>query len=49
MVLGSACVIPLEAKQHKIVSGGDVCHHSSTVVCSGAILNWDTSIISVSD
>lgn len=49
MVLGSAYVIPLEAKHHKIVSGGDVCYHGSTVMCSGAILNWDTSIISVSD
>lgn len=49
MVLSSACVISLKAKHHKIVSGGDVCHHSSNVTCSGAVLNWDTSIITVSD
>lgn len=49
MVLGSACIIPLEAKGHKIVSGRDVWDHSGTVMCSGAILNWDASIISMSD
>lgn len=48
-MIGSASVIPLEAKHHKIVSGGDVCHHSSLIMCGGAVLNWDTSIIFLSD
>lgn len=37
VMMGSASVIPLEAKQHKIVSGGDVCRTAALVMCGGAL------------
>lgn len=37
VMMGSASVIPLEAKQHKIVSGGDGCRTAAPVMCGGAL------------
>lgn len=47
--MGSASVIPLEARHHKIVSGGDVCCTAAPPCVVEPCLNWDTSIIVLSD
>lgn len=49
VMMGSASVIPLEAKHHKIVSGGDVCRTAAPSCVVEPYLNWDTSIIVLSD
>lgn len=48
-MMGSASVIPLEAEHHKIVSEGDVCGTAAQSCVVEPFLNWDTSIIVLSD
>lgn len=47
--MGSASVIPLEAKHHKIVSGGRRPASGASRHVRWSFLNWDTSITVVSD